>query len=202
MHVLSSLLHAALRQLRLLAVLVLGYLVQVCLLPYLSFQGVTPSILYALIAIVTVGYGRLRAFWVGAFFGILMEVMAPSIEMLNLALYPVSALFCSVPFADKSEERLEFERSIGKPGRNINPYLRTPCCCALNVLIYEIVNVFYMYLSGSDLLFSMLWRSLINIGYSTLLALLLAFPIRRFLGFKRPDEENPAAMRFGYRKAP
>lgn len=202
MHVMSSLWHAALRQLRLLAVLVLGYLFQVCVMPYFSYNSVTPSLIYPLIAIVTVGYGRIRAFWVGAFYGIILETMAPTIELLNMALYPVSALFCSVFFADKSETRLEYERSIGKPGRNASPYLRTLGCCALNVLIYEIVNVFYMYLGGSTLTVAMFGRSLINILYSTLLALLIVWPVRRFLGFRRPAVENPAAMRFGYRKAP
>lgn len=202
MNVLSSLVHAALRQVRLLIVLVLGYLIQVCVLPWLSYHSITPSLIYAVIALVTVGYGRLRAFWVGAFYGIVMETMAPSIDMLSLVMYPVSALFCSILFADKNETRLEYERSLGKPGRNISPYLRTPCCCAVNVLIYEIVNVFYMYLNGSALTFTMLGRSLINIVYSTLLAVLIAWPVRHFLGFKRPEPENPAAMRFGYQKQP
>ena len=192
MKLFASLLHASLRQLRLLIVLMLGYLLQVCVVPYLSISDVTPHLIFAVIAIITVGYGRLRALWAGCFYGIVMEVMLPSVNLLNLALYPISALFCSAFFADKSETQLEYERSNGKPGRNTSPYLRTLGCCALNVLIYEIVNVFYMYLNGS--------RCLINILFTTLLALVLALPVRRFLGFKKVEVENPAEMRFGYQR--
>ncbi len=194
----SSLWHASLRQLRLFVVILLGYLMQVCVMPYFQISDVTPSLIFAVISIVTVGYGRIRALWVGAFYGIVMEVMLPSIDLLNLALYPVSALFCSAFFADKSETQLEYERSSGKAGRNVSPYLRTLGCCAVNVLIYEIVNVFYMYLSGSSLSPDIFGRSIVNILYSTGLAGVLALPVRRFLGFRKPEAENPARMRFGY----
>lgn len=194
----SSLWHAFLRQLRLFVVVLLGYLLQVCVMHYFPISDVTPSLIYAVVAIVTVGYGRIRALWVGAFYGIVLEVMLPSIDLLNLALYPVSALFCSAFFSDKSETQLEYERSNGKPGRNVSPYLRTLGCCAVNVLIYEIVNVFYMYLGGSSLSPDVFGRSIVNILYSTGLAGLLALPVRRFLGFRKPEAENPARMRFGY----
>jgi len=194
----SSLWHAFLRQLRLFAVILLGYLLQVCVMPYFQISDVTPSLIFAVISIVTVGYGRIRALWVGAFYGIVLEVMLPSVDLLNLVLYPVSALFCSAFFADKSETQLEYERSTGKPGRNVSPYLRTLGCCAVNVLIYEIVNVFYMYLGGSSLSMAIVGRSLVNILYSTGLAGLLALPVRRFLGFRKPEAEDPARMRFGY----
>lgn len=44
-------------------VVVLGYLCQVCVMPYLAVNGVTASMLFAVTAIVTVCYGKLRAFW-------------------------------------------------------------------------------------------------------------------------------------------
>lgn len=200
MSVLSSLWHALMRQVRLGVVVLLGYLLQVCVMPYFQIQDVTPSLIYAVIAIVTVGYGRIRALWVGIVYGVITEVMLPSVEMLNLALYPISALFCSAFFADKSETQLEYERSNGKPGRNTSPYLRSVLCCAVNVLIYEIVNVFYMSLGGSDITGAVLGRSVVNILYSTALTGVLALPVRRFLGFRKPAAENPAVMRFGYQR--
>ena len=69
-------------------VVVLGYLCQVCVMPYLAVNGVTASMLFAVTAIVTVCYGKLRAFWVGAWYGIVMEIMLPSITFFNLLLYP------------------------------------------------------------------------------------------------------------------
>lgn len=195
-----SLLHGFLRQLRLLIVLLLGYLFQVCVMPRFPIADVTPSLIFAIIAIVTVGYGKLRALWAGAFYGIIMETMLPTINLFNLAIYPIAALFCSAFFSDRSETQLEYERSLGRPGRNWNPYLRTPLCCMLNVLIYEIVNITYMYLGGNPPTPDVLGRSAVAILYSTGLCLVLAWPIRRFLGFRRLREENPAAMRFGYQQ--
>ena len=53
-------------------IIVFGYLSEVCIMPYLTVFGVTPNLLYVMIGIVTVAYGKLRAFWVGLVYGILM----------------------------------------------------------------------------------------------------------------------------------
>ena len=59
---------AVMRQVKLLIMVLLGYLCQVCIVsPYVKMGGVSPSLLLAMVAIVTVGYGKLRALWVGAF---------------------------------------------------------------------------------------------------------------------------------------
>ena len=189
MRLLSSLWQACKGQVKFFPVVLLGYLLQACVMPYLKVGGVTPSLLLAVVAIVTVGYGRLRALWVGAIYGILTETMMPTLTLLNLALYPVSAAFMSMFFADKSEKRLEYERSLGKAGRNVNPYLRTLGCAAMNVLLYEIVNVFYMYLSGAELSMTMLYDSLADVLGTTALTAVIMLPVRRFLGFRRLRRE-------------
>ena len=189
MRLLSSLWQACKGQVKFFTVVLLGDLLQACVMPYLKVGGVTPNLLLAVIAIVTVGYGRLRALWVGAIYGILTETMMPSLILLNLALYPVSAAFMSMFFADKSEKRLEYERSLGKAGRNVNPYLRTLGCAAMNVVLYEIVNVFYMYLSGAELSMTMLYDSLTNVLATTALTAAIMLPVRRFLGFRRLRRE-------------
>ena len=189
MRLLSSLWQACKGQVKFFLVVLLGYLLQACVMPYLKVGGVTPSLLLAVIAIITVGYGRLRALWVGAIYGILTETMMPSLTLLNLTFYPVSAAFMSMFFADKSEKRLEYERSLGKAGRNVNPYLRTLGCAAMNVLLYEIVNVFYMYLSGAELSMTMLYDSLADVLGTTALTAVIMLPVRRFLGFRRLRRE-------------
>ena len=189
MRLLSSLWQACKGQVKFFLVVLLGYLLQACVMPYLKVGGVTPSLLLAVVAIVTVGYGRLRALWVGAIYGILTETMMPTLTLLNLALYPVSAAFMSMFFADKSEKRLEYERSLGKAGRNVNPYLRTLGCAAMNVLLYEIVNVFYMYLSGAELSMTMLYDSLADVLGTTALTAVIMLPVQRFLGFRRLRRE-------------
>lgn len=191
MRFLKSLWQAGASQFKFFLVVFLGYLLQVCVMPYFRIGSVTPSILFAIIAIITVGYGKLRALWVGCIYGILMETMCPTIRMLNLALYPLSAGFISMFFSDKSEKRLEYERSLGKAGRNLNPYLRTLGCAAANVLLYEIVNLVYMYLGGAVLSFASLGRPLASIFWTTVLTLAIVLPVRRFLGFKKHKKEMP-----------
>ena len=190
--------HAITRQLKLLVMVLLGYLCQVCIVsPYVKIGGVAPSLLLAMTAIVIVGYGRLRGLWVGAFYGIVMETLLPSVAMLNLMFYPVSALMCSVFFADKSASRLQYERSVGKAGRNTSPLVRTVLCAATNALLYEIVNVIYMYLGGAALTAAQVSKSLTGVAATTLLTLIVMIPIRKLLGFRKPDPENPAELRFG-----
>jgi len=191
-------------QVKFFLVIALGYLFQVCVLPYVSIGGVTPSLLYAVIAVLTVGYGRLRALWVGGLYGIVMETMLPSLPMMNLLLYPLGALFCSIFFADKSEKRMEEERSLGRsvkrrhafinglmdlflgrPGANASPYVRTPLCAAMNVILYEAVNLIYIYLGGATLTAAHFGRSLINLTATVVITAVLMLPLRRFLGFRR-----------------
>ena len=83
------------RYLMLAFLVIMGYLCQVCVIPYCSIAGVAPNLLYVVIGIVTVAYGKLRAFWVAMVFGLLMEIMLPSVTFVSLAVYPLSALFCS-----------------------------------------------------------------------------------------------------------
>ena len=94
--------------------IVFGYLCHVCVMPYIKIFGVTPNLLYVIIGIVTVAYGKLRAFWVGLCYGLLMEIMLPSVPYLHLILYPVTTLFCSFLFADKPLKTLEYERAVNR----------------------------------------------------------------------------------------
>jgi len=194
--VLSAIWQVSKHQLRFFLAVLLGYLIQVCIMPYLRVGSVTPSLLFAMIAIFTVGYGKLRALWVGAIYGILMEIMLPSLPLLNLVLYPLSAVFCSIFFADKTEKRLEYERSLGKPGRNMNPYLRTLLCAGTNILIYEIVNVVYIYLGGTTLDWSHISKALSDIVLTVMVTAVIMIPVRRFLGFKRVKQENAPVKRY------
>lgn len=192
---------AVMRQVKLFIVVMLGYLFQVSVLPYFKVWGVVPSLLCAVIAIVTVGYGRLRALWVGLFYGIVMEIMLPTVPMLNLLFYPISALFCAVLFADRSEAQLQYQRSIGKRGRNTSPLFRTIFCTMVNVILYEIVNLVYMYLSGATLTAALLQRSLTDVLATTLLTVVIMLPVRKLLGFRKKEETLAPAMRFDHRPA-
>lgn len=212
MRKLSGLWRATRQLVKFFLVVLLGYLLQVCVMPYLEWGDVTPSMLYAIIAILTVGYGKLRALWAGGVYGIFMETMLPAFPMLNLLLYPIGALFVSIFFADKSDKKLEEERSIGRshvkgnalvtffaalrerifgaPGQNANPYIRTPLCAAVNVLIYEVVNLVYINLGGTIPMGEHYARALTNILLTTLLTIVIMYPVRRFLGFRKPEKQE------------
>lgn len=192
---------ALLRQIKLILVILVGYLAHVSLMPYLKFGDVSPSMLIATTAIVTVGYGLLRGLWTGMFYGIVMETMLPTVPMLNLLFYPISALLCSVFFADRSEAQLQYARSIGKRGRNISPLLRTVLCAMVNVIIYEFVNLVYVYLSSSNLSADLIQRGLTDVLATTLLTAVIMVPVRKLLGFRKKEETQAPAMRFDHRPA-
>ena len=63
------------RYLVLLFLIPLGYLFHVCVLPYFPVGGVTANLLFAVIGIVTVAYGRLQALWAGLIYGLLLEIL-------------------------------------------------------------------------------------------------------------------------------
>ena len=164
-----------------LLMIVFGYLCEVCVIPYIRPFGIAPNLLYAVIGIITVAYGKLRAFWAGLVFGLLMEVMLPSVRYVNLAIYPVSTLFCSFAFADKPLKTIEYERATNRTSRELPAWLRTVLCTALNTLIYEVVNVTYIYLRGSSLTFSHFAKAFGSVMLTSLLCLLILFPLRRII---------------------
>ena len=176
------------RYLALVLIIIFGYLGEVCVMPYIHPFGITPNLLYVVIGVITVAYGKLRAFWAGLIYGLLMEIMLPSVPYVNLALYPISTLFCSFAFADKSLKTLEYERATNKKSRELPPWLRTVLCAALNTLIYEVVNVTYIYIGGSALLSGHIIKAAGDVLLTAVLCLILLFPLRRMiLGRKTGD---------------
>ena len=168
----------------------LGYFAEVCIMPYVKIFGVTPNILYVVIGIVTVAYGKLRAFWVGLVYGILMQIMLPSVTMLNLALYPLTTLFCSFAFADKPLKTLEYERAVNHRRKELPPWLRTVLCTMLNTFVYETVQITYIYLGGSPLTVNHFLRGLADVFFTGVLCFLLQYPVRRLI-FGRRGRPQP-----------
>lgn len=165
----------------------LGYFCEVCVMPYIKVFGITPNLLYVVVGVVTVAYGKLRAFWVGLIYGILMQVMLPSVTYLNLALYPLTTLFCSFAFADKPLKTLEYERALDRHRKEPPPWLRTVLCTMLNTLIYETVQITYIYLGGSPLTVTHFMRGFWDVVLTGLLCLLLEFPLRFAIFGRKKD---------------
>ncbi|MCR4883297.1 MAG: hypothetical protein K6A68_06985 [Clostridiales bacterium] len=186
------------REIRLFLVIFLGYFLQVTFFSTLgSVLGVPVMFTHAVIAVITVCYGRLRAFWCGLIYGILMELMLPGTELLNLFVYPASALLWSVPFSDKSAQQLEYERSIGRAGRNRSPVLRTLMCSFTNALTFEIVNIVYIYLRESAILPVHYESAVRTVAATVILTLLVLFPLRWFFGYAR--RQQPSKKLYPYK---
>lgn len=165
----------------LFVLIVLGYLIHVCITPYVRVFDVSPNFLFVVTAIVIIAYGKLRAFWVGCIYGILMETMLPSVRYLNLALYPLITLFVSFVFADKSQQRLAYERSLKKESKSTHPLGRTVGCAAVLSMVYEIINIVYIVIGGTALQTLHIRRGLIAILLTTLLTMLVMIPARRLI---------------------
>lgn len=169
------------RYIMLALIIVFGYLCEVCIIPYIHPFGISPNLLFVMIGIVTVAYGKLRALWVGIIYGLLMEIMLPTVPYISIAIYPISTLFCSFAFADKPLKTLEYERATNKKRHEMAPWLRTVLCTALNMLIYEAVNITYIYIGGSSLMAVHFLKAFGSIILTCLLCLILLFPIRRLI---------------------
>ena len=104
----------------------------------------------------------------------------------------MAAIFSSLPFADKSDKRLEYERSLNKKAQNVNPYLRTVLCAGLNTLIYEGINLVYVNLGGSALTLMHISRAVIDVALTMLTAAVLMLPLRRYLGYGRKQLQAAA----------
>lgn len=190
---------AIMRQVKLILVILVGYLAHVSVMPYLKLGDATPSLLIATLAIVTVGYGMLRGLWAGMFYGIVMEIMLPTVPILNLLFYPILSLLCGLFFADRSAAQLQYARSIGKRGRNISPLVRTVLFALLGVVVYEIVNLVYMYLSGADITAKLIRRALTDVLATTALTAVIMIPVRKLLGFRKMEEKRAPELRFDHR---
>ena len=164
------------------ALTLLAYLLQSTAANYLAIGNVAPNIALALIAIVSVALGRKYTFVMALTVGYLMEVMLPVLDYLYLILYPVCAMLSAILFSDKSERKLEEERSLGKRAGNMPAHLRTVLCAALSIAVFEAIHLLYLYLSGIVIDGDQIQRSAISVLYTTALGGLLQFPVRWWLG--------------------
>ena len=160
----------------------LAYLLQATVAEPIAIGGIAPNLAFAIIAVATVCLGRKYTFVMSLTIGYLLEIMLPALDYISLIAYPVCAMLGALLFADKSERKLEEERTQGKRARQWNPLVRTPLCAGVSTMVFEAVNLIYTYLSGVALDADHWARALTDIVYTMALAALLQFPIRRWMG--------------------
>ncbi|MCE5344353.1 MAG: hypothetical protein LLF96_12330 [Eubacteriales bacterium] len=163
----------------------LCYFLQSTVASNIAIGNVAPNIALAVLAVVSVALGRKYTFFMSVTIGYLLEIMLPSLNYINLILFPVCAMLSALAFSDKSERKLEEERTMGKHGGNLPAHLRTVLCALVSITIFEAVNLLYIYLNGIHLDGGHYQRALISIFYTSALAGLLQFPIRWWFGIYR-----------------
>lgn len=106
----------------------LAYLLQATAAEYLSIADVAPNLALVIIAIATVALGRKYTFVMALTVGYLIEIMTPMLDYISLILYPVAAMLSALVFSDKSERKLEEERTLGRPNRPSGIRICAPPC--------------------------------------------------------------------------
>lgn len=179
----------------------LSYLLQVSLMYHLKIDGVVGNLLAVNIAVLTVSLGKKYAFGASCLSGILTEVMTASVGGLYAVLYPAISILLAQVFADMSYEKREKKRQrIEKRRKNndvkdMNPHVRIVLNAIAVAAGIEIILLAYVTLSGAELSFRLIYRALLSIVYTGVLALVLMWPARAFLHMyggriKRATEET------------
>lgn len=166
----------------------MAYLLQVCVAQRIAIGGISPNLAMAIIAVVSVALGRKYTFVISMTVGYLLEIMLPALTYINMIAYPVCCMLGALAFSDKSERKLEEERTMGKNARQLHPHIRTILCALLSISIFEGVNLIYTYLTGVALEELQFGRALTDVIYTTVLAAVLQFPIRWWLGVYRLNQ--------------
>ncbi len=170
------------KSLKFFVLTLVAYLLQSTVAQRIAIGGIAPNLAMVMIAIVSVALGRKYTFVMSMTVGYLLEIMLPALSYISMIGYPVCCILGAMAFADKSERKLEEERTLGKNTRQLNPHIRTMLCALLSVSLFEFVNVFYTYLSGVAVADLPIGRAITCVLYSIVLAGMFQFPIRWWLG--------------------
>ena len=200
---------SASRLLKTTFLVVLFYLLQVCVVPYIELSGAMPNLHMVIIAILTVSCGKKFAFGAGALTGILLEAMSRNINSFYVLVYPTLALIFAQLFADMSDLKREIRRiqlrseeqneqlKDSTPGgrrrfrfklrfkRNsaddLNAHLRILLNAVALHAAYELIMMVYASLSGVSIGFYHISK-LIKCCLYTAVCCVTMFPVRYFLG--------------------
>ena len=160
----------------------MAYLLQVCVLPYLKINEITPNLIMATIAVFTVSYGKKYAFGTAAMSGIIIETMSVDVNVLAVVLYPVFGLTCAQFFSDMSDRKREQRRTMNKSQDDKNVYLRIFLNTIVLTALYEGSLLIYISLSGITVTFIHFVRTFQCLIYTGFISLVVMFPIRWILG--------------------
>ena len=164
-----------------------AYLIQVCVMKHLSLSGVSGSVLFAVLSVLTVSYGKKYAFCAACIIGMLMESMLANVPAMYVIAYPVITMLCAQKFADMTDRQRERRRMLAQGRRKMREgdlpaHLRILLCACLMDLILNIAYCIYFYLIGVDISLYHAGRIIGNALYTGAITLILMVPLRIFLG--------------------
>lgn len=207
------------RGLRVLIITVLAYLTQVCVMRYLTVGGVSGSVLFAVLAVLTVSCGKKYTFCASCLMGMLMESMlgAANVPGFYVIAYPVVGMLGAQAFADMSDRQLEHRRSNHDMRRrrmketggtrfgnflathyreeDLPAHLRIPLCAMLMDFILNFAFCVYMYLIGEEIGMVHVMRLLLSVVYTGALAAALMVPLRYILRMYAPRRRDRGGER-------
>lgn len=199
------------RAAKVLALSLMAYLVQACVMQYLKIGGICGSVLFAMLAVIVVSCGKKYAFCASCIIAMLMESMLKlsNVPGFYVIAYPVITMLCAQAFADMSDRQLERQRVLNdnrrarqqqRGGRDrwwrrllshrregdLPAHLRIPLCAMLMDFILNVALCTYMYLIGEELTMNHLARMLGAVLYTGGIAALIMVPVRYVLRMYLP----------------
>lgn len=201
------------RALKALLLTLLAYLIQACVMKHLQITGVSGSVVFAVIAVLTVSYGKKYTFCASCIIGLLMESMLSNVPAFYVIAYPVVSMVWAQVFADKNDRQRERKRMyseakrhrregkkplhlpLGKVRRYLKrrgmpAHLRIPLCAVMMDLLMNGIYLVYMYLIGVEFSWAHIVRPLVSILYTGGIAALWMVPLRAFLGMYKGRKEK------------
>ena len=171
--------------LRFLLPVLLGYLLQVSVVPYMTLitgRGIMPNLLVAILSVLVVAKGGLQAFWASCFYGMVTELMMSTAPLFSLVYYPVLTFFASLFLADKSEDRMTRERNARGEVKLIHPYLRTLFAALFFTIVREAFLLVYTLIQGYLITPDRISHAVFNTLLTCSLTMLIMLPYRKWLG--------------------
>ncbi|MDD2648586.1 MAG: hypothetical protein PHI27_11115 [Eubacteriales bacterium] len=165
--------------------LLLAYLLQACLMPYLKVFGVLPNIIFSYIAVITVLYGSWYSVATGVFAGLLVETMLAALPVVNAIAYPALAFAAAQFLAYKPERAMKPAKTARgeKLQRLYTPFVRVLIGAAFMTLLYEIIFIVFYFLSGIPISFTHIMNALGAVVYTVFCTVIVYFILWRLLGF-------------------
>lgn len=187
------------RALKLILTVFLAYLLDVCAMPYLRVGPACGSVLFAVLAVFVVSYGKVYGYLAACIAGILMESALSNVPIIYLLAYPIITMLLGQFFADRSERQVEEKfarmakreerrRIKGKavnmkyaPVTDLKVYLRIPVLAGLMELLMNVVLCFYLSLIDTKIGFIQISAALLSAIYTAAVAAAVMLPLRWFL---------------------